>query len=404
MSMTSAAEPQFVPLSPAHLRVGEALPFSVYDDRMTLLLAAGQIINTPELLAQIGTHKLLIEEGESLDWRKRLLLSMNSMVTLNVTLKDIAAARPMEEVTTTRVRPDAPLNEQWEDCISALDAALKGRQDDTWLMRVLGQRVLAQRLVARRPDASLYYQFWRASQPPANYSAQHALFVMMVVDLTAPLLGLETAICENLGEAALMMNIAMIRLQDELALSMIPPSQAARQEIAVHPQKGALMLKAMGVDHNVCHLVAQHHTEHPPITTSPPLALAAQLLRRVDILTAKLSRRRSREPLSAVQAARGACLGPDGKPDVIGSALLKALGLYPPGTYLQLASGEQGVVMARGRSPSHPMVAVLLSSSGMPVLAPALRDTSDPRFAVKQVIAAGSMKVRLNHGQLMGLI
>jgi hypothetical protein len=404
MSMTSAAESQFVPLSPAHLRVGEALPFSVYDDRMQLLLAAGQVIKTASVLAQISTHKLLIDETESLDWRKRLMLSMNSMVTQNITLKDIAAARPMEEVTAPKVRPDAPLNEQWEDCIAALDAALRGRHEDGWLMRVLDQRVLAQRLVGRRPDASVYYQFWRASQPPTHYSAQHALFVMMVVDLTAPLLGLETSVCENLGEAALMMNIAMVRLQDELSQAMIPPSPAARQEIAVHPRKGALMLKELGVDHNVCHLVALHHTEHPPITTPPPIALAAQLLRRVDILTARLSRRRSREPLLAVQAARGACLGPDGKPDVIGSALLKALGLYPPGTYLQLASGEQGVVMARGRSPSHPMVAVLLSSSGMPVLAPAMRDTSDPRFAVKQVIAAGSMKVRPNHGQLMGLI
>jgi hypothetical protein len=105
-----------------------------------------------------------------------------------------------------------------------------------------------------------------------------------------------------------------------------------------------------------------------------------------------------------VQAARSTCLGKDGKPDAVGSAMLKALGLYPPGTYLQLANGEQGVVMSRGRSPSHPMVAVLLSSSGMPVLAPALRDTSDPRYAVKQVIAAAAMKVRPNHGQLMALI
>jgi hypothetical protein len=400
----ATTEAQFVPLSPAHLRVGEALPFSVYDERMQLLLAAGQVIGSHEALAQISTHRLMIDEHESLDWRKRLLLSMSSMVTQNLTLKDIASARPVEEPTANRVRPDAPLNEQWEDCIAALDAALRNCPEDGWLMRVLGQRVIAHRLLERRPDASLYYQFWRSGQVPQFYSAQHSLFVMMVAELAAPLLGLDTALQENLGEAALMMNVSMVRLQDELSLTMTPPSQHMRDAIASHPMRSAAMLKETGVDERVCRIVALHHAATTPPDTPPDIALAAQLLRRVDILTAKLSRRKSREPMSAVQAARAACLGTDGKPDAIGAALLKSLGLYPPGTYLSLASGEQGVVIARGRSPSHPRVAVLLSASGMPVLAPAVRDSSDPRFAVKQVIASSAMKVRPNHAQLMGLI
>ena len=43
-----------------------------------------------------------------------------------------------------------------------------------------------------------------------------------------------------------------------------------------------------------------------------------------------------------MQAAREACLGPTGVPDEIGGALLKAVGLYPPGSFVELACGEIG--------------------------------------------------------------
>jgi hypothetical protein len=58
-----------------------------------------------------------------------------------------------------------------------------------------------------------------------------------------------------------------------------------------------------------------------PLADLAPDRALAQLLRRVDIFCAKISRRANRAPMSPVQAAREACLGPDGKPDEIGGAL-----------------------------------------------------------------------------------
>lgn len=402
----TVADAKLIPFSPKYLRVGEALPFGVRDATGQLLLAAGQVIASQEQLNHLTTQPLTADEEESADWRRRLAATMDAMLRQNTSLRHIAEARPAGEGgETAKTQAEASLPDLWEDIIAALDAALRdARPEGNWLLRVLDQRVLVQRLAQRRPDASLYYQVWRAAQMPQRYSAQHGCLVQLVLELAAPLLGFAPAAVERLSEAALMMNVAMIRLQDQLAQSDLLVSPAQRQEIAAHAHAGARMLKVCGVDDAVCQIVALHHHDKVDATVAPEIAMAAQLLHRVDVFTAKLSRRKVREPMSPVQAARQACLGPDGKPDAIGSALLKALGLYPPGSFVQLASGEQGVVIMRGKSPSHPMVASLVAASGMPMGEPTLRDTSDPRWQVRAAVAASAMKVRPIHAKVLALI
>lgn len=403
----TVADAKLIPFSPKYLRVGEALPFGVRDVAGQLLLAAGQVIASQEQFDHLTSQPLTADEEESADWRRRLAATMDAMLRQNTSLRHIADARPAGEGGEVGKNggTEAPLPEQWEDIIAALDAALRdARPEGNWLLRVLDQRVLVQRLAQRRPDASLYYQIWRAAQPPQRYCAQHASLVQLVLELAAPLLGFAPDAVERLSEAALMMNIAMVRLQDQLSQSDQVVSQAQRQEIAAHASAGARMLKVCGVDDAVCQIVSLHHRDTLDAGLDPQIAQAAQLLHRVDIFTAKLSRRKVREPMSPVQAARQACLGADGKPDAIGAALLKALGLYPPGSFVQLASGEQGVVVMRGRSPSHPVVASLVASSGMAMGEPTLRDTADPRWHVRAPVAASAMKVRPIHAKVLALI
>jgi hypothetical protein len=127
------------------------------------------------------------------------------------------------------------------------------------------------------------------------------------------------------------------------------------------------------------------------------------LLRRVDIFSAKISRRVTRAPMSPVQAAREACLGAGGTPDEIGSALLRAVGIYPPGSFVELASGELGIVVARGRRANLPYVATLVAASGTPLGEPALRDTIERRFAVKAALPPGHVRVRPPHERLLAM-
>jgi hypothetical protein len=103
-------------------------------------------------------------------------------------------------------------------------------------------------------------------------------------------------------------------------------------------------------------------------------------------------------------AAREACLGSDGQPDEVGGALLRAVGLYPPGSFVELASGEVGIVVSRGRRANLPLVAALVSASGNLHPEPVLRDTLDRRHVVKAAVAPERVKVRLVHERVLSLV
>jgi HD-GYP domain-containing protein (c-di-GMP phosphodiesterase class II) len=400
---------KLIPFSSQYLRPKEALPFGVRDSSGCLLLAAGQLIGSVEQLAHLQSLKLFADEAESSEWRRRLAAAMDSMVRQNASLKDIVAARPADETRESKVRDEATLPEQWEDLASTLDATLRdARPGGDWLQRVGAVHEQSRRLATRRLDASLYYLIYSAGHSVERYAGHHSLLAMVVCEHACGLLGWPPELVDAIGRAALTMNVAMVRLQDLLAQSDLKPTAEMRAEIDAHAARGAALLLASGADDAVwCDAVRFHHDHSDaelPLEQLPPGRRVARLLRRVDIFTAKLSRRKTRVPMSPVQAAKEACLGANGTPDEIGASLLKAVGLYPPGSFVQLASGELGVVVSRGRRANLPLVASLVTPSGSPMGEPTLRDTVEPRFAVRGAVASATVKVRPTHARVLALL
>jgi hypothetical protein len=129
----------------------------------------------------------------------------------------------------------------------------------------------------------------------------------------------------------------------------------------------------------------------------------ARLLRRVDIYGARISPRRNRRALSAAQAARAVYLDELQQPDEAGAALIKAIGLYPPGSLVRLTSGEEGMVLKRGHSASEPLVAALVGRSGTPLTAPVLRDTRLAAQAITASLAPHEMRLRIHMDAMLKL-
>jgi hypothetical protein len=153
--------------------------------------------------------------------------------------------------------------------------------------------------------------------------------------------------------------------------------------------------------------VRWHHSyeqDHLPFEELTPHHKLARLLMRVDVFTARLSRRGSRSPLSPLQAAKRACMGPSGTLDEIGSALLKSVGLYPPGTFVELANGEFGVVVARGVRADMPRIASLRSADGSVFMDPIVRDAFKNIYRVARSVPSSEVNVRLNHDKLIALV
>jgi HD-GYP domain-containing protein (c-di-GMP phosphodiesterase class II) len=373
-----------------------------------LLLSAGQSIASADQLGHLSAQPLFADEDESNEWRRKLGATVGAMMRQNAPLKTIAEARPQQGGREGLTSADVTVPDQWESLSTLLDAALReARPSPEFIARIRQVHDRASKLGQRQADTSLYHLIHAAGHNNEKYSSHHGLLVMLVCEQAAQVLGWSPQAVCSLACAALSMNVAMAALQDHLAASDTLVTAVMREQIQQHPQQGAQLLREAGLDDPLwCEAVRLHHDRgdgQTPLAELPQERQLARLLRRADIFTAKISRRRTRAPMSPVQAAREACLGARGVPDEVGGALLRATGLYPPGCFVELANGERGIVVARGRRANLPWVASLVAPSGMALGEPALRDTIESRFAVRSSVPSAQVKVRPDHMRILSL-
>jgi hypothetical protein len=377
---------KLVPLSADHVQGHPFLPFHVYAEDGRLLLPANAQLNDPRVQARLAAQGSLFVQQQDYDaWRRGMARVVDGAMHDNRSLGQLARARtdPLHNAV-----PQLP-GEEWEGLVMALHSALQALgMDKPWLPRVLELHARARALAARRVDEALFHLIWTGGNRTSFYSCRQSLRCMFIAGEAARGLGWDDERVALLDKAALTMNVASWRQQDQLARRPQAVAEAEeRVRLQAHPQESAQLLQAAGVSDAAWLDAVRHH--HDDALSAQPLAQLtpgqqmALLLRRVDRYGAMLSRRSGREAQTATAAAQRACLGPDGRPDEVGAVLLKAMGLYPPGSFVTLASKEIGIVLARGATPTQPMVAALLNAQGMAMAEPRLRDTSQGASAVR---------------------
>jgi len=336
------------------VQVGQPLPFNVRLSDKTLLLARGQVLADEDQLCALFDRGVLVDVAE--------LLS------------------PAEHV---KVAPAEHLPALWESSIARAAAALREPPTAGFetVLDSVAEPLIA--LVEREPDLAIFQVLRQHGSRHAQYGVNHAIHCAIAAFLAASRLGWQAPEQQRAFKAALTMNVSMLELQGELATQLAPLSDAQRAAIHSHPLRSVAMLRDGGVtDEAWLQAVAEHH-ESPDgsgypggLRSTSPLAA---LLQRCDIYTAKLSPRRSREGLAADVAARGLFKGSshDVQARLFSTALIKEFGLYPPGCFVRLASGEIAVVVKRGKQAHAPLVLTLGAASGA-----VRRDTSMPAHAI----------------------
>ncbi|MFM2120543.1 MAG: hypothetical protein RL722_2011 [Pseudomonadota bacterium] len=304
-------------------------------------------------------------------------------------------------------KPDGKIEGSVIDQVHAAASGLSGALRDSanspagsgadWLPRTLDSLEQLRRVARRQPDATIYLLMQHCLHSTSAYSAHHGLLSALLVKRVARHLGWPEEEVTVLMRAAVTMNVGMARLQDQLAQQAGPLLPEQRRIIDDHPDAGAELLRSAGVgDALWLDIVRLHHAPDLAQRRNESAATRlAYLLQMVDRYSAKMSSRKGRAPMTALAAARDTCLPENGRPDAIAAALFKALGLYPPGTYVKLASGEVGVVIGQGARADQPRVAVLVGASGLPLTDPMARDTSQPGRQVAAPLTAEAVKVRL---------
>lgn len=393
----------YVPLPQEGLQLNKPIPVNIWEQNGTLLLRKGEIIEDERHLQNLMAHSPVITETDYRAWSYSYTTQLDQMVRRNHTLDEIAQAGLPSEVHTGNEREALDPLTDWPDLHASLTTLLhQGTQAQDFATRLGNLEAKAQRLLAYRPDHALFMLMTLLQERNLSYCAAHGLLVAALCHLVAPAAGVPEAERPSLFRAAITMNLGMARLQDDLVRQAAPLTDEQQREVAEHPQRSVAMLQSLGVgDVLWLHLVGEHHVAR---SDAGDLASALPLLRLADMYVARMTPRAYRAAMLSPQAARGIYLDEKGVPTPLGAVFIRALGVYPPGSFVRLANDEVAVVVKRGRRANTPLVMSIVGRQGMPLGEPAPRDTIERAFEVKGSVPFDEVRVVVNPARLLARV
>ena len=376
-----------------------------------------------QLLAKQG---YVFEKREDLhDWEKRGISffvdeeesELHNRAFIGKLIHMVHRGSAIGEIANTRISKVLPLNApedepdetgppDWLDLQVQANALLRDVESPLFLAKLMRLNRRLMRLSASTPDSCLFALFHLSASEIKLYSATHSMLVSVMCVLAArEVLNWPEDEQRQIGLAALTMNIGMTELQDQLA-TQIPPLQPDQKEaVTRHAANAAALLKAAGVNETVwLDAVRHHHGVRPgPMADRTPAQRMARLIQRADIYSARLSPRASRLPMSPAAAMQASYFDEHKQVDEAGAALIKAIGIYSPGSFVKLHTQEVAAVVRRGLNTTTPKVAVLINREGMPTVEPVLRDTSNRDYRIVASVPHRDVKLQINLERMLTL-
>lgn len=346
----------------AQVKARAPLPFSIRDAQGHLLLAKGHVV--PD------------------DVALEALLSRGATVDAEETGRRGEALAPPAENFPGR----------WHQLCARAAGALRPPFGAEGLERTRDLAAQIVDMAQRDADLLLYLALRSARDPGVHFGALHAVHAAVACAVVAGRLGWEPGRRDALLCAALTMNLSIAELQSRLAGSIQPLTPAQRERVDQHVQDSLRLLADAGLEESLwLRIVGQHHA--PSAGQPDEVGEEARLLRLVDGYTLRIAERPDTIVASPALAARD--LFTHHAKDPLALALLKAMGLYPPGCHVRLASGEVAVVLRLGAAANAPLVACLTNRRGDALQTPIRRDTSLlPEHHIAAVVADRDVKVR----------
>ena len=396
-----------IPVSVESIRVGEPLPFQLVDKDGVLLARKSFVIPSLAHLMQISERGggLYIDgiDGEAL--HRAYLDQLQTLMRKEKSIGEIADSR-LRSYIPRKVSSVDDEAVDWLDMQVQTHHLLRDIHPETFMERLQHVHQALGQAQQRNPDGALFALIYLSASETKMYSATHSMLVSVMCGLASrDVLNWPEPMDALLRKAALTMNVAMTELQDRLAAQIHDPDEGQRALISTHAQRSAERLRTMGVhDEFWLETVREHHSPVPgPLAPRSLPSRLARVIERADMFAARLSPRIVRPPASPAAAMQACYFDENKQVDEAGAALIKAVGIYPPGSFVKLATNEIGVVVRRGNNTSTPRVAVVINRSGVPTVEPTVRDTSLKEHRVVASVPHRDIKVKINLGRMLAL-
>jgi len=402
--------PKLVSVSIDSVRIGEPLPFALMDAAGTLLAKKGFVIpSRAELQALVGRGvSLYIDVTDSEAYHRAYVGRLHDMVLKDSTLGQIAGAHfSRAELDAGRVDPDlAEGPPDWLDYQAHANTLLRDSNSPQFLPRLIRLQKQLRQHSLRNADGALFALFHLSASELRMYSATHAMLVSVMCGLAArEVLNWSAEQEQVLCLAALTMNLSMTDLQDRLAQQLTPLTPEQRKQIDLHAARSVEVLQQMGVsDPAWLDAIRAHHSVPPgPLAGKTEGQRMARLIQRADMFGARLAPRASRIPTSPAAAMQASYFDENRQVDEAGAALIKAVGIYSPGSFVRLNTNEVAAVIRRGFNTTTPRVAVLINREGIPVTDPVIRDTSVREYRIVASVPHRDVRIQLNLQRMLAM-
>lgn len=373
---------QLIPVGMHDLKLGEPLPYSVYDKGGTLLLKVGFTIN-------LERHfDILIHNGAYLDEREVAAVKAR---------RAAASGGPVNGARAASARRSQEARNSFE-MIDLVKVRLKrlfeqfkaGRGHEDFIGRIDEISITVLEACTHDTDSVLACLHLDYDMP---YEVVHHLQAAVLCELIGKKLGVNEDARLQLVKAALTHDIGLIDLQDTLDRQVEPLTPHQKERIQNHPHDSAMALQRLGVtDAGWLDPVRHHHERidgsgYPDGLAGDAIKIPVRVLALADIYSAMIRDRPYRKAMVSKGAMRELMLEQGNKTDQrLIQVMIKELGVFPPGAIVRLMNKEIAVVKERQENSAYPVVFSFVKADGMPMLTPIRRETVKAEFNVDGIV------------------
>jgi HD-GYP domain-containing protein (c-di-GMP phosphodiesterase class II) len=203
--------------------------------------------------------------------------------------------------------------------------------------------------VARNPDALLWLS---RVQSRDDYTYRHSLNISIWALLLGRQLGLDPDVLHKLSMGALLSHIGTARLPEGMQIAESELTTEQWQTYSRYPEIGARLAAASGLPRVVVNVIRYHRERHngtgfPQRVNGEHIPLLAKLVGLVDYYEYLIEPRERRSQLTPAQAVSRLfeCRNSQFQEDLV-EQFIQAVGVYPTGTIVELATREVAVVVS----------------------------------------------------------
>ena len=296
---------------------------------------------------------------------------------------------------------------------SMLDDVRLGRAIDTEQARTVVQDCVQS--IIRHPDALT----WMTKMRTENlYTSEHCLNVCILSVVFGRKLGLKQQQLINLGLCGLLHDVGKMRIPDEILNKPGPHDEQERAVMQKHAEEGKqLLMEKRGMYQGAIEAAYHHHERpdgqgYPQGLSAEEIPLFSKIISIVDAYDAMTgdrvySRGRpSNVALRIIYEERGRQFD-----EKLALGFIQTIGLYPPGSIVELVNGYIGLVFEADSVYRHlPKVLLMLDEEKQPTehrvvdLAKTESGELDKGFHITHLLPDGSYGIRLRDCFEQGLL